>query len=203
MSVQLISIGYGKETFATNSASLSAFVVEPEFVRNLPSKVFKRQGHCQRFPASQYPEINGSFYLDSVSVPEGTVIVLQSSHRVKSSSIRDGAIFIALRNDGAMLSISANLPSDKDSLVNGSFLTFQGRGDILNLDELAMFGIVPPKNYINGFLDPEQVEECYTITVMAPAQSSKPVFEKLKDREGNVVLAKQRPGRKISLRRLT
>lgn len=202
MAEQLISVGFGKETFTTASASLSAFVVEAPFERTLPSKKYKRQGQCQRFPASQYPEVNGYLYLDSVAqVPDGTVIVLQASHRYRATPLRDGAVFIALRSTGPLLSVNAKLPSAIEATISGNFLVFQGRGDILRADELAAYGIEPPKNYLRGFLDEEEVDECYTIKETAPAIEARPVFEVQQDADGETVLVRQRPKRKLSLRR--
>ncbi len=202
MAEQLISIGFGKETFSTSSASLSAFVVGENFERTLPSKKFKRQGNCQRFPASTHPEINGYLYLDSVAnVPDGTIILLQASHRYRATPIRDGAIFIAIRSTGPMLTVNATLPSAVESTITGGFLVFQGRGDILTEDDFGTYGIKPPRSYINGFLDEEEVAECYTISEMAPALAEKPTYDSVEDRDGNVVLTKARPKRKLSLRR--
>lgn len=204
MANQLISIGFGKETFTSASASLSAFVVEAPFERTLPGKKFKRQGQCQRFPASQHPEINGYLYLDSIAdVPDGTIIVLQSSHRFRAAPISDGAIFIATRSTGPLLSVSAILPSAIEATTTGGFLVFQGRGDILKVDELEAYGIEPPKNYIRGFLDAEEVAECYTVKETAPALEDKPSFEVQEDATGEKVLLRQRPKRKLSLRRGT
>lgn len=202
MAEQLISIGYGKESFATTSASLSAFVVTGDFERTLPSKKFKRQGNCQRFPASLHPEINGYLYLDSITqVPDGTIILLQSSHRFRATPIRDGAVILRMRATGPMLTVTATLPSAIESVIAGGFLAFQGRADILDLDELALYDVHPPKNYVNGFLNAEEVAECYTVATMAPESASRPSFEQIEDRYGNVVLTPTRPGRKLSLRR--
>jgi hypothetical protein len=73
-----------------------------------------------------------------------------------------------------MLSISATLPSAIESTITGKFLVFQGRGDILNVEELSTGGIIPPKNYISAYLDEEEVAECYTIAEMSPALEGKP-----------------------------
>ena len=202
MADQLISIGFGKETFKTTSASLAAFHVEPEFVRTLPSKKFKRQGQCQRFPASLHPEINGYFYLDSLSgVPDGTIILLQSSHRHNATPIRDGAIFIALRGNGPLLSIQATLPSAMESTLTGGCLSFQGRGDIVPPEELSLYDIIPNKNYLSAYTDEEEVAECYAITELSPALGEKPVYTAMEDRDGEIQVLRQRPARKLSFRR--
>lgn len=201
MAEQLINIGFGKESFTANSASLSAFVVTDGFNRVLPNKVFKRQGNVQRFPASNYPDINGYLYLDSLLIPDGTILCLQAQHRHRGSPLRDGAIFLRTRSSGPMVVIHAHLPSAIESTIQGDFIVFQGKADVLTLDELEMHGVTPHKNYINGFLDHEEVAECYTISQLAPGTEAKPTFDKVEDREGKVVLTKKRPGRKLSLRR--
>lgn len=202
MAEQLISIGYGRETFSTCSASLSAFVVETGFTRTLPSKKFRRQGMLQKFPVSAHPEINGYLFLDSVmNVPDGTLILLQSSHRHLGAPLRDGGVFICMRSTAAMLSVKANLPSAQESTLTGDFLVFQGRGDVLTAKEVNAQGIDVPKNYLKGFLDAEEVRECYTITVTSPQIQEKPRLETVKDVDGETVLIRQRPTRKVSLRR--
>lgn len=201
MAEQAVSIGFGKETFPSISASLAVFAVSDGFQRVTPGKVYPRQGKMQVFPASKYPEVNGQFYLDTLKVPDGVIILLQSSHKAKAVPLRDGGVFIATRATGPMLAINANIPSAVGSLQRGGFLTFQGRGDILMAEDLEGYGIVPPNNWINGFMDEEEVAECYTITVMAPALEGKPSFEIVEDRDGNAVRALAKPRRRLSLRR--
>lgn len=202
MATQLVSIGFGKETFSTSSASLSAFVVEPPWTRVLPSKKFKRQGTLQRFPVSQYPDINGYMYLDSVGdIPDGTIILLQSSQRYRATPLRDGAIFIRLRSTGPAIAIRASLPSAAESTLTGGFLAFQGRGDILAVDELGTYGIEPYKNYLSAYTDEEEVAECYTIQVISPEIEGKPSFDTVKTPEGEVIVVRAKARRKMSIRR--
>lgn len=198
--MQAISIGFGKETFKVASISLSAFVVTPPFQRELPSKVYARQGHIQKFPASNFPEINGSLYLDTLRVPDGVLLLLQSSHRMRGTPLRDGALLLRTRSAGPMLAIRAALPAALEALQTGDFLVFQGRADVLPVSEYAEWGLEPPKNWVNGFTDDEEVAECYTIEVHQPEVEAKPQYEKLQDAEGNTVVAKKRPGRRIRLR---
>jgi hypothetical protein len=202
MATQLVSIGFGKETFSVSSASLSAFVVEPPFNRTLPSKKFKRQGALQKFPVSNHPEINGYMYLDSVGdIPDGTIILLQASQRYRATPLRDGAIFIHLRATGPMLAVQATLPSAIESTLTGGFLAFQGRGDILAVDELKTYGIEPYKNYITAYTDDEEVAECYTIQVVSPEIEGKPNYDTVKTPDGEVLVVKAKPRRKMNLRR--
>jgi hypothetical protein len=200
MSEQLVSVGYGRENFKTTSVSLAAFVVTEGFNRTLPSKTFKRNGTCQKFPASVHPEVNGYLFLDSVHVPEGTVVMVQAQHKVNGSGFRDGAMFIHTRADGPMLAVKARLPTAQESTLTGDFLVFQGRGEIMTAEELESLGMEPPASWARAFLSEEEVEECYKVELIAPAIRDKPDTEIVTDREGQHVVVPKRPGRKIRLR---
>lgn len=202
MEKQLISVGYGKQSFSGSNASFSAFVVTPQFERNLPSKVFGRQGSCQRFPASEHPDINGHMFTDSIpNVPDGTIIALQASHRQKATPVRDGAVFLCTRATGPMLTVSAMMVPARESKLQRHFLVFQGRADILDPDDLEAYGIRPNKNYLRNFTDEEEVAECYIIQEIGAQIAAKPVVEIAEDRDGNKVTLQRRPGRKRTLRR--
>jgi hypothetical protein len=100
-----------------------------------------------------------------------------------------------------MLSIHANLPACPGSLHSNGFLAFQGRGDVLTEDDFEAHGISPNKNWCNGFLDEEEVAECFTVTVMSPELEGKKTFDVVEDRSGNTVRVLRKPARKLSLRR--
>lgn len=199
MADQLVSVGFGSESFASSGVKLNCFVMSGEFTRNLPSKVHKRQGVCQRFPASNHPEINGVLWLDSVLIPDGTVVMVQASHTHRAKPLKDGAIFIALRADAPVLAIKAELPVAAEATQTGSFLAFQGRGDVLSMTELKTYGIKPPRSWAEAFLDPDEVADCYEVVQLAPG-AAKPIMERLKDRDGNEVLVAAKPARRIRLR---
>ena len=196
----LVTLGYGRETFASVSASVAAYSILPAFVRQHPGKSFTRQGKMQVFNASNYPEINGKFFLDSLIVPTNTVLLLQSSHTNKSVCLRNGAVFIQVRPTAPLWAIHASLPPAIGASME-SFSAFQGKGDILTLEDLDVLEIAPPKNWVNNYMDEEEVAECFTFMQIAPATEEKRKTEVVEDREGNKVVTMQRPTRKISLRR--
>lgn len=175
MDEQVISVAYGKETFATNSISLSSFIVTAPFARSLPSKTFKRHGACQSFPASAYPEVNGTLYLDTVRVPDGTIVLLQASHKQFARPLSDGAIFLRTRHTGPMLVVHATLPTAEEAMNTGSFLMFQGRADILTADEVEEDEacIEVPTHWRRAFLSEEEVEECFKVSSLSPELASR------------------------------
>ena len=200
--MQLISFGYGRETFSNCGVSVTTFIVKAPFSREFPTNLFKRQGQAQRFPASLHPEVNGYMHLDTVvNVPDGTIVLIQSKHTRNSLPLKDGAIFISLRATGPMLSIMASLPSAQEATLTGQQLVFQGRGDILSADDLSEYGLRVSNSYVEAYMEEDEVAECLTVNVTGAAISDKPTFEMAKNRDGDTIALKKRPGRKLSLRR--
>lgn len=186
--MQSIAIGYGKVNFSKMSVTLSGFVVEAPFLRTLCSKKLKRDRGTSRIPCSANPDINGWLYSDVLQGPDGTLIMLQMSEKYHGSGIRDGALAIRLRKDGAVILVSAHLPDDTCSLLSSSnHIVFSGAGDILTAQELIDAGIEVNNNYVNSFMSPEEVEECFAITQVRGAISLPPKVEHLINAEGDTV----------------
>ena len=204
MSTQVISIGYGKVNFDNSSASLACFHVEPEFVRTLPSKPdsgMTQRGKVQMFPVTDYPEINGKLFTDTLNAPDGKILLLQSNHRLQGTPLKDGALFIRTRTEGAMYTVTAAIPSYRGCLVGDSFLVFQGRGDFLTVDELEDEGFVFTKSWKEAFLDTAEIERCFEIRELAPEIRDRPKVESVTNLSGETVaVTAARPARRIRVR---
>lgn len=199
---QLISIGYGKETFSTSSVSLMSFVVKPGgFLRTLPNRTFKRQGSVQAFPASNLPDINGMLYQDTLEAEEGSLMLFQSSHTYHGARMRDAAFFLELRTDGPMHVIKAQLPADRNALNSGKFLIFQGRGDIISCSEaITLHGLELPRNFEKTYFNPEEIAECFFFQVTEQGRE-RPKLEKLEMADGTeAVFRSTKRGRRVKIR---
>lgn len=198
---QSISLGYGKANFDTNSVTIATFAVSSGFARTFPNRVFGVKGRVQPFPASHYPEINGTLMLATFDVPDGNIIAVQASHRVRGMSMRDGTVFIRAREQGAMYAITAVLPTHRDSLVGTGHLVFQGRGDLVGLYELDEMGMSPNQGYVDGFLDPHELAECFDIRQLDDPISSAPKVEHAINMSGEAVtFTSSVPRRRIRVR---
>lgn len=200
MSEQVISVAFGRETFSSSSVSLSAFVTTAPFKRELPSKAYKRQGALQVFPASAHPDVNGNLYMDTVRVPDGVILILQCSHKQHASPILDGALILRTRATGPMLAVYASLPTSPEAINTGQFLTFQGRADRLTPEEAEEAGLELPTHWKRAYLDDEEVDECFTVNVLANETAAKPRMEVIGDGEDAIVV-QARPGRRLRARR--
>lgn len=201
--MQSISCGYGKVTFSTSSATLAGFVVDAPFIRTLTSKKLPKVGSTVRIPVSAHPDIDGWLFQDTVAAPDGTICMVQMSFKYRGSGLRDGAIFIRTRKDGTGMLISATLPHDpRSTLSSNRHTVFAGSGDILTVEDLRQAGIEPPKNFIQAFMDTEEVGECFDITVTAEAKSAPPIEEVHTTPVGDQVkLRIERSPRRMRIRR--
>lgn len=200
--MQSISIGFGKTSFSRSSVSLSAHAVEAPFARQFPSKVYSRRGKLQSFPASQYPDINGTMYLDTLEIPnDGGIIMLQNSHRMRGSPIRDGAVWLRLREQGPALTVTAILMPSHESLLGERFLCFQGRADLISLEDAAESGIQPGPSWVDGFMQEDEIAACFEIHELSPELSPKPKLERVRTMSGGeVTLTVSQPGRRIRVK---
>lgn len=175
---QAITYGYGRANFTNNSCTLSAFHVEPEFSRQYPAKHFKARAKPQVFPTSSHPQISGYLMLLTLDIPDGAILMLQAQHRANAMPAFDGAVFLKLRESGPNYAISAAIPAFRDSKINGnSFVVFQGRADIVGLDELEEMGIKPTRSWAEAFMNAEELEKCYDIRELSGELAPKPKIE--------------------------
>lgn len=199
---QAITFAYGKQNYANAGGTYSAFVVEPPFIRTLPSVKFKRQGLVQSYPTSLYPTTSGSMYLDCVIAPDGTTLLLQASHRLNGHSICDAALFIEVDAQAPLLTIHGSLVDSSENTLGEKFLMFQGRGYVMEQKHLALNGFILSNGFISAYLHQEEIDDIYEITTMQPELSPRKELVQVESGRGEEVVAMRlRPARKISLRK--
>ncbi len=195
--MQAMSFGYGKASFAICSVSLAAFRLHAPFERTIMNTGLQRQGQTQRFPASTYPEINGTMFLETLRVPDNALVLLQASYRHLGKPIKDGAIVLRTRESGPLLSVHASIPHADESTLNPDFLVMSGRADVLDFDQLSDYGIEVKRSYAEGFMDPDEVAQCFTVSVVAHELRAAQGVQAMQDAEGKVVLVQTRPVRQL------
>lgn len=201
--MQAVSLGYGKVNFEHQSASFAAFSITEPWLRVFPSKMAgsQRRGRLQSFPATQHPDINGTLFLDTVEAPEGSVLLMQGQYRSHALPLRDAGVFIRLREQGPMLTVSANLPQGRDSLLGSSFLLFQGRGDLLGIEELAEYKIVPPRSWVEAFMQGDEIEASFQIHELQAEIAPRPKTEVVTNLSGKqVAITSAAPSRRVKVR---
>lgn len=194
-----VSVGYGKALLSKQNLVLTCFSVEPEFKRELLSKRYVRMGATDRIPVSPYPDIDGFLYSERVSVPEGAIVCLQGSRRHRGVPIADSALFIRVREEGPLYVISAHLPPGGRIATHPVFI---GNGDIIGLDELAVAGITPNRNYVSSFMNEEELGEVFAVQKAAEGKTPAPRLEMVVNSEGEAIaLNTAVPSRRMRVRR--
>lgn len=181
-----ISVSYGKVVFPTASAVITAFVVEAPFKRALASQKLARVSQPAYNPAGRL-HIEAGFTSHTVQAPDGTIICMQAQRKHHGKSIADGAIFLRIREKAAMLSILAKIPTCATSLLGEEYSVFMGRADILTATDLAALGIEVSDNYVRGFMDREEVSECFYWVTVAREVEKAPRYEVVEAEDGEKV----------------
>lgn len=202
MTMSIVQIGYGKVNYDVSSATLTSFVVEQPFDRVLASKALSKSSQTQRLPSSDTPNINGWLYHDTLNAPDGTIILVQMQARSHGLSVRDGSVFLRVRDGGPMMLIIAKFEINiRSSQYAESHVAFSGCADILQASELSEYGITPSNRYIDAFMSQDEIDECFDIQELSTG-SPKPVRETVVNASGeSVTFTTQRITRRIRIRK--
>lgn len=202
MSNAVTSVGYGKENWKTHGVRIAAFVVVPPFKRDFPSKVLKRRGNTQQFPASEYPAINGTLFMDTVESRTGDVIMVQASRTWNGARAADAAVFFRVRENGPMITCHVLLLPEPGRMNGDQFVVFQGRGDILDGDDLDDLGYEIPSSWMDAYMDEDEIDEIMNIEVVGAQEAPpKPEFRVVENTLGQrKVVTVERQRRRIKVR---
>lgn len=182
-----VTIIHGKQTYKTNSSKINVFVMECNNTQELqfPNKVLEQvKGTYSNTPASSsgYKD-NGAWYTNRYNSKEGEILLLQVSTTYHGSPYSNGALFVRLRHSASLLSIKVIQQYNSDAVYN-EVPVFIGNADILTLEEVAQHNIVLRSNYINNYLDEEEISELFRTTTLS-AGTSKPSLLTVRTPDGN------------------
>jgi len=137
-----------------------------------------------------------------VAQPEGTIFLLQSRWVRNASPIRDGAVFVRLRATGPLWQIKAKMPMSAENILGDSFVAFEGRADVLTIEELRTAGVEIPTQYEKRFMSHEEVDECYVFDRLSDETQPRPVLRTINGADGpKVVEVAPTPARRMVFRR--
>lgn len=201
MIISTVLVGYGKVTYPYNSATLASFVVTPEFTREASTKKLLKTTKTIVVPATTTPKNDGYMYIDKLDAPDGCILLCQLQVRSLGASVRDGAVFIRVRESGPLISVTANLPLGGQPECPETHAAFNGRGDVLDLEDLAVMNIVPSDRYINAFMSEVEIAECFCIEELSSGREGKPiVVQEVNSAGETVMLVAPRARRNIRIR---
>ncbi len=180
---QTITLGYGKANFSTTLATYAAMKVVAPFIRSSAITSGVRMGQMTNTRVGE-KESHGALLSAPVAHDQGTVILLQSKWMRGAALVRDGGLFLRLRDGAPLYSIIAAVPTAAGNICGDSFQVFSGYADILNVDELKLLGVEVPRGYASRFMDPEELQECYRVIQVTPERRARPSITAIATPEG-------------------
>lgn len=163
----IVQLAYGKANFANTLATYSAQKVTAPFVRVSAVTAGKRMGQVHHALCG-FLDLHGGMATNTVEHELGTVLLLQASWKRGGFPVKDGAIFLKLRATAPQYRIMAKIPLDAENRIGEHAMHFMGNADILNESDLQVLGFEVPRQYRGRFMADEEVESCFTISMLSP-----------------------------------
>ena len=202
MSLQQVTLGFGKANLPVTLASIACFRVQAPFVRDSAANSGKTVRAATRDYSIGIAPDFGSLYSRLVEHKQGEVLLLQSGWKRRGASIRDGAIFLRLRDGAPKWSIIAKLPTEAQNLHGAEFEVFNGFADMLNVEDLESFGMEVPNHYRSKFMSAEEVDECFILRQELPERLPRPgLMRVMEGGKEKVVEVAKAPARRMRLGR--
>lgn len=199
---QIIGIGFGKANYSNVLMTVAALKVEAPFKRTSAMNSGVQVSGTKGWTPAGLHEMNGGFTRIRVAHENGCVILLQASWMRGGSPIRDGSLFIRLRQGAPHYLVNSRVPTANGNSIGDQVLGFDGMGDILTPDEIRIAGLDVPRWYTGRYMDPEELEECFRIQLVAPETVPRPSLQAIATPEGvQVREVPNLPQRRIRLRR--
>lgn len=197
-----VTVAYGKVNLSNMYASYATMAVEAPFIRKSAADTGQRvSGSRHASQVSNWAE-NGVIVSEKVRHTPNTVVLLQSSWKVRGSNYRDAGIFIRLRAAASLLCVEAMMPTGNDNVLGDRFTMFAGRGDIMDAEELKVLGIEVPHRWQVAYMNPTELEECFIVRELIPGVTPKPTIARVASADGvKLVEVPVQAKRRMRLRR--
>lgn len=174
MDTQQVILGFGRANFPATSASYACFRVQAPFNRDTGiNSGTQDRGYGKEYMAGAISAY-GTLYERKVTHPMGTILILQVGEKRRGAPIRDGALFLRLRDGAPRWKVEGRIPTDACNMHGDRFTMFVGNADILTVDELDSFGIEANRMYREKFMSEEQIDECFILTMEAKEVKPRP-----------------------------
>lgn len=153
-----VTIGYGSESFSRSSMSLSSFILLPPFVKKLPGQARKDSTNARVtcYPASSRPDINGNLYLRTIDALEGDVFSLEVMRTISGRPGQSAGVCVQVRGGGPEVVVTAKMHNDPGRLNGEHFIVFNGRADVLTLEELQALRITPKNVWTDQYMHDDE-----------------------------------------------
>jgi hypothetical protein len=168
------TVGFGTLTLSTMTVSILSQIVTAPFLRvsslSRGNKVARSYREYLAGASSHY----GKFYSQDLTHPDGTIFLITSGWKRRGTAVREGSVFLRVREDGALWQIGATLPDSQEHNLGGTFPVLRARGDILGAADLPQYGLAIPGYFAGRYLSTEEIEECFVFDQLNPQRTARP-----------------------------
>lgn len=189
MSSTVLDMSFGRINLAAESLTLSAWMVEEGFKKQSAVTAGRRQKGTQRFLAATTHVATGKgFTSDQVTHDDGTIILLEARGTRNGLRRNEAGLFLRVRHDGPLVMVQAKLPTSSVSILGNRLSVFQGRADVLTVDEAYEYVPDLPNHYVRDFMDAEDIATAFIVTKVKPEVRARPNLEAVVTSDGKTEL---------------
>lgn len=169
-------------------------------VRGFPRQYLETNGRPTRQEAGQGGE-RGGWNFTTFNHSEGAILLVQLSTSKAGKPWCDGAVVLRLREEAPLIQVVGHTIVAADNLqphVN----VFQGRADVLTAREANLLGAGLTLQYIQSYMNKDELKEAFDIREIASGITSKPKIRRaIIGGEKKIVIEASRKKRNIRLRK--
>lgn len=195
-----VRLGYGTANFSNTAARYANYKVSAPFHRTSSLTSGRQTGNKVSANPGRHSH-SGYLVQENVEHPVGTILLLQVSWFRSGAPIRDGALFLKLRDGAPVYNINARVPTDYGNTFGDMFQMFSGMGDVLSVEDLARENIELNASYEKKFMSEDEQEECFSIVQISPGRLPRPALVEIESPTGTVLAEmSDTPVRRLRLR---
>lgn len=192
----------GSVVLATRSVTFNAMRLRAPWVRDAAIETGRQHPGSKAWHPAAHTKTEKGFFTFRVDHQEGTVIMLGARATRGGVTYSEGTLFVRLREAAAPLRVNLALPVAAGLTILGdSFTVFQGRGDIMQPDELRILGFQIPQRFQEVQCNAEEIAELFDWAAIGQGEP-KPTFQATTTSAGEVrvIATAERPVRGIRRR---
>lgn len=195
----IVAVTIGSVNLSTSGGTLSCFKLDRPFKRDSILSVAK--GSRTSYRESTGAPRGGKFMTTAIPLEDGDVVMVQGRRTQNGLILSDAVMFFRARSTGPLTSLLFK-PPEGQHFLGRRLEAFQGRGDLLSLDQMTALGYQVPRKFVDTYLQEEEIEELFDTETIGQGSVPTPEFATVATEDGLKVVAMARePARRIRVRR--
>lgn len=192
----------GSVVLATRSVTFNPMRMQAPWQRDSAIESGRQRMGTKSWHAAAHTKTEKGFFTYQVEHNDGTVVMLVARATRNGVNYAEGTLFVRLRESAPPLRVNLTLPTaPRVTILGDTFTVFQGRGDIMQPEELRILGFQIPQKYQIAQCNPQEIADLFEWESIGQG-APKPVFQATTNSDGQVrvIATAERPVRGIRRR---